>query len=201
MSENNQQISQNPNLEKENRKEKINILRNMGINPFPNSYEVTYKSKDIIEKFDELEKNQTEVSIAGRIMLYRIMGKSSFLTIKDSTGNIQAYIQRDKVGDDFYNNVFKKLIDIGDIVGIKGTIFKTKTGEITIYANEIKLGEESGSLDERLMQIEKFLFNNIQEDLNKKIAMIQPLIIMFIGDFAYRRKDGVFVVPIGCLKD
>ena len=82
MSENNQQISQNPNLEKENRKEKINILRNMGINPFPNSYEVTYKSKDIIEKFDELEKNQTEVSIAGRIMLYRIMGKSSFLTIK-----------------------------------------------------------------------------------------------------------------------
>ena len=72
-------------------------------------------------------------------MLYRIMGKSSFLTVKDSTGNIQAYIQRDKVGDDFYNNVFKKLIDIGDIVGIKGTIFKTKTGEITIYANEIKL--------------------------------------------------------------
>lgn len=139
MSENNQQISQNPNLEKENRKEKINILRNMGINPFTNSYEVTYKSKDIIEKFDELEKNQAEVSIAGRIMLYRIMGKSSFLTIKDSTGNIQAYIQRDKVGDDFYNNVFKKLIDIGDIVGIKGTIFKTKTGEITIYANEIKL--------------------------------------------------------------
>ena len=111
----------------------------MGRNPFPNRYEVTYKSKDIIEKFDELEKNQTEVSIAGRIMLYRIMGKSSFLTIKDSTGNIQAYIQRDKVGDDFYNNVFKKLIDIGDIVGVKGTIFKTKTGEITIYANEIKL--------------------------------------------------------------
>lgn len=139
MSENNKQISQNPNLEKENRKEKINILRNMGINPFPNSYEVTYKSKDIIEKFDELEKNQTEVSIAGRIMLYRIMGKSSFLTVKDSTGNIQAYIQRDKVGDDFYNNVFKKLIDIGDIVGVKGTVFKTKTGEITIYANEIKL--------------------------------------------------------------
>ena len=62
------------------------------------------------------------------------MGKSSFLTIKDSTGNIQAYIQRDKVGDDFYNNVFKKLIDIGDIVGVKGTVFKTKTGEITIYA-------------------------------------------------------------------
>lgn len=130
---------QNANLEKENRKEKINILRNMGINPFPNNYEVSFKAKDIKENFEELEKNQTEVSIAGRIMLYRVMGKSSFLTIKDSTGNIQAYIQRDKVGDDFYNNVFKKLIDIGDIVGIKGTVFKTKTGEITIYASEIKL--------------------------------------------------------------
>ena len=130
---------QSQNLEKENRKEKINTLRKMGINPFPNNYEVSFKSKDIKEKFEELEKNQTEVAIAGRIMLYRIMGKSSFLTIKDSTGNIQAYIQRDKVGDDFYNNVFKKLIDIGDIVGVKGTVFKTKTGEITIYANEIKL--------------------------------------------------------------
>lgn len=130
---------QNANLEKENRKEKINILRNMGINPFPNNYEVSFKAKDIKENFEELEKNQIEVSIAGRIMLYRVMGKSSFLTIKDSTGNIQAYIQRDKVGDDFYNNVFKKLIDIGDIVGIKGTVFKTKTGEITVYASEIKL--------------------------------------------------------------
>lgn len=111
----------------------------MGINPFPNNYEVSFKAKDIKENFEELEKNQIEVSIAGRIMLYRVMGKSSFLTIKDSTGNIQAYIQRDKVGDDFYNNVFKKLIDIGDIVGIKGTVFKTKTGEITVYASEIKL--------------------------------------------------------------
>lgn len=131
--------SQSANLEKENRKEKINILRNMGINPFPNNYDVSFKSKDIKENFEELEKNQTEVAIAGRIMLYRVMGKSSFLTVKDSTGNIQAYIQRDKVGDDFYNNVFKKLIDIGDIVGIKGTVFKTKTGEITVYASEIKL--------------------------------------------------------------
>ncbi|WP_300759168.1 lysine--tRNA ligase [uncultured Brachyspira sp.] len=135
----NTQNEKNTSAEKENRKEKLNTLRNMGINPFPNSYDVTYKSHDIAEKFDELEKNQTEVSIAGRIMLYRVMGKSSFLTIKDSQGTIQAYIQRDKVGDEFYNTVFKKLIDIGDIVGIKGTVFKTKTGEITVYASELKL--------------------------------------------------------------
>ena len=127
------------NAEKENRKEKLNTLRSMGINPFPNSYDVTYKSKDIAEKFEELEKNETEVAVAGRIMLYRVMGKSSFLTIKDSEGTIQAYIQKDKLGDEFYNTVFKKLIDIGDIVGVKGTVFKTKTGEITIYASELKL--------------------------------------------------------------
>ena len=127
------------NAEKENRKEKLNTLRSMGINPFPNGYDVTYKSKDIADKFEELEKNETEVAIAGRIMLYRVMGKSSFLTIKDSEGTIQAYIQRDKLGDEFYNTVFKKLIDIGDIVGVKGTVFKTKTGEITIYASELTL--------------------------------------------------------------
>ena len=104
--------------------------------------EESYKIEKIFRKetfhTKVIDVNSKE-EIVGRIMLYRIMGKSSFLTVKDSTGNIQAYIQRDKVGDDFYNNVFKKLIDIGDIVGIKGTIFKTKTGEITIYANEIKL--------------------------------------------------------------
>lgn len=141
MSENDTQKDNNKKIndEKENRKEKLKTLREIGINPYPNNYDVTYKAKDIVNKFDELEKNETEVSIAGRIMLYRVMGKSSFLTIKDYTGRIQAYIQRDKVGDDFYNKVFKKLIDIGDIVGIKGTVFKTKTGEITIYANEIKI--------------------------------------------------------------
>lgn len=137
--QNEKNTSVEKNAEKENRREKLNTLRGMGINPFPNSYDVTYKSHEIAEKFEELEKNETEVAIAGRIMLYRVMGKSSFLTIKDAEGTIQAYIQRDKVGDEFYNTVFKKLIDIGDIVGVKGTVFKTKTGEITIYANELKL--------------------------------------------------------------
>ena len=137
--QNEKNTSVEKNAEKENRREKLNTLRGMGINPFPNSYDVTYKSKDIAEKFEELEKNETEVAVAGRIMLYRVMGKSSFLTIKDAVGTIQAYIQKDKVGDEFYNTVFKKLIDIGDIVGVKGTVFKTKTGEITIYANELKL--------------------------------------------------------------
>ncbi len=136
---NNTNNNENTSAEKENRKEKINTLRSIGINPFPNSYNVTHKSTDIINNFEELEKNSTEVSIAGRIMLYRVMGKASFLTIKDPKGTIQAYIQKEKVGEDFYNNIFKKLIDIGDIVGVKGTVFKTQKGEITVYATEITL--------------------------------------------------------------
>ncbi|WP_432632415.1 lysine--tRNA ligase [Brachyspira sp.] len=180
--------SANINAEKENRKEKINALRNMGINPFPNNYEVSFKSKDIKENFEELEKNQTEVAIAGRIMLYRIMGKSSFLTIKDSAGNIQAYIQRDKVGDDFYNNVFKKLIDIGDIVGVKGTVFKTKTGEITIYASEIKLltksinplpekfhGLTDMELRYRQRYVDLIMNNEVKEVFIKRSKMISAI--------------------------
>ena len=88
--ENEKNTASDKNAEKENRKEKLNTLRNMGINPFPNSYNVTYKSKDIAEKFEELEKNETEVAIAGRIMLYRVMGKSSFLTI--STDNVSFFM-------------------------------------------------------------------------------------------------------------
>lgn len=137
--ENEQNKQETQSNERELRKEKLNTLRNMGINPYPNKYDVTHKAKDIIDNFDSFEKDSTVVAIAGRIMLYRVMGKSSFLTIKDSTGRIQVYVQKDKVGDEFYSDVFKKLIDIGDIIGVKGTVFKTKTGEITVYASEVIL--------------------------------------------------------------
>lgn len=136
---NNKEEVQNTNAEKENRKLKINKLREVGINPFPNSYNVTHKSSDINNNFEKLEESKEEVSIAGRIMLYRVMGKASFLTIKDSEGRIQVYVQKDKVGEEFYNDIFKKLIDIGDIVGIVGTVFKTQKGEITVYATKITL--------------------------------------------------------------
>lgn len=139
LDENEEYKEQFRNTEKESRKEKLNALRNAGVNPYPNNYDVTHKAEDIIDNFDALEKEEKSVSIAGRIMLYRVMGKSSFLTIKDSTTRIQVYVQKDKVGEDFYNNVFKKLIDIGDIIGVKGGVFKTKTGEITVYANEVTL--------------------------------------------------------------
>ncbi len=125
--------------EKQVRIEKVNALKSMGVNPYPNMYDVTHKSKNVIENYDKLEADKTEVTVAGRIMLYRVMGKSSFLTLKDSDGRIQIYVQKDKLGDEFYNNVFKKLIDTGDIIGVKGTLFKTQTGEISIHASELTL--------------------------------------------------------------
>ncbi|SMO40525.1 lysine--tRNA ligase [Fodinibius sediminis] len=127
------------------RLEKLQELREMGQDPYPYAFEVTHKSQYIHEhpeliKQDEQETDEVErVSIAGRIMTRRIMGKSTFFNLQDSQGEIQVYIRRDDVGKENYNKVFKKLTDIGDIVGIKGYVFKTGTGETTVYAEEFQL--------------------------------------------------------------
>ncbi len=118
--------------------DKINELRDeFGINPFPYNYDVTHYSKNIIENFDNYFESEETVSIAGRIMASRVMGKASFCTIQDRDGKIQLYISNKNIGDRDYS-IFKKL-DIGDIIGIKGTVKKTKVGEITVYATEMVL--------------------------------------------------------------
>lgn len=127
--------------QEEIRREKLAQLRELGINPYPYSYEVTKNSEQIKQNPDLIrdeEKNpETEtVSVAGRIMTRRIMGKAAFFNLQDAHGTIQIYIRRDDVGVEEYNTVFKKLTDIGDIVGIKGFVFLTKTGELTIHAEE-----------------------------------------------------------------
>ncbi|NBC02442.1 MAG: lysine--tRNA ligase [Bacteroidetes bacterium] len=128
--------------QQEIRLEKLQKLRELGVNPYPFEYDVTHHSADILEnedKFiseDDTEDNSPRVSVAGRVMTQRIMGKASFFTIQDSQGTIQIYIRRDDVGVEEYNKVFKKLVDIGDFVGIKGFVFKTRTGETTIHAEE-----------------------------------------------------------------
>ncbi|MDR9410766.1 MAG: amino acid--tRNA ligase-related protein, partial [Balneolaceae bacterium] len=128
--------------QQEIRLEKLQKLRELGVNPYPFEYDVTHHSADILEnedKFiseDDTEDNSHRVSVAGRVMTQRIMGKASFFTIQDSQGTIQIYIRRDDVGVEEYNIVFKKLVDIGDFVGIKGFVFKTRTGETTIHAEE-----------------------------------------------------------------
>ncbi|MFC1839952.1 amino acid--tRNA ligase-related protein, partial [Thermodesulfobacteriota bacterium] len=126
----------------EDRRKKIERLREMGINPYPAGYKATINAREAVEKFsekdgEELEKETTEYSLAGRIMSMRVFGKAAFIHIKDVSGLIQAYIRKDKVGEEGYK--LFKLMDIGDHIGLKGSFFKTRTGELTALASEIKL--------------------------------------------------------------
>ena len=122
------------------RRDKLSELQAAGKDPFViTKYDQTHHSAEIRDHYDELEGR--EVSIAGRLMLKRVMGKASFCHISDRDGSIQAYVARDSVGEEAYAD-FKKL-DIGDIVGIKGTVFKTKTGEVSVHAESVTLLSKS----------------------------------------------------------
>lgn len=124
------------------RRQSLEELRQMGINPYPAAeFPTNAFSTDIRDNYRDGEERQ--VVIAGRMMSRRVMGKASFAEIQDSKGRIQVYITRDDIcpddNKDLYNKVFKKLMDIGDFVGIKGFVFKTQTGEISVHAKEITL--------------------------------------------------------------
>ncbi len=132
--------NQNANSEVVVRRQKLEELRAEGHDPFAiTKYDRTHHSSDVKDNFDSLEGK--EVSVAGRLMSKRIMGKASFCHVQDLMGTIQVYVARDNVGEDEYRG-FKKL-DIGDIVGVKGTVFKTKTGEISIHATDVMLLSKS----------------------------------------------------------
>ncbi len=129
------------------RRQALQELRNMGIEPYPAAeYPTNAFSTDIRENFND-DEPQREVCIAGRLMSRRVMGKASFAEIQDSKGRIQVYVTRDDIcpGEDktMYNAVFKRLLDIGDFVGVKGFVFRTQTGEISVHAQEIKLLSKS----------------------------------------------------------
>lgn len=122
------------------RREKLAALQSEGNDPFQiTKYDVTHHSTEIKQQFDQLEGKT--VSVAGRMMSKRVMGKASFCNVQDLSGNIQSYVARDNLGEDAYK-AFKKM-DIGDIVGICGTVFKTKTGEISIHAEKVILLSKS----------------------------------------------------------
>lgn len=129
------------------RRESLVKLRGMGINPYPAAeYVVNAYSDEVKENFkDDAEPRQ--VSMAGRLMSRRIMGKASFADLKDSKGRIQLYVSRDEIcpGDDkeLYNTVFKKLLDIGDFIGIKGYVFRTQMGEISVHVSELTVLSKS----------------------------------------------------------
>jgi len=119
------------------RRNKIASLREKNFNPFVNKYEVKDKTVNLLKTAEQLIEKEEKVKTAGRIMSIRIMGKSVFFHIKDGTGSIQAYIKKDIIGDEKFE--FFKDLDIGDIIGVEGKLFKTKTGEITIICENFQL--------------------------------------------------------------
>ncbi|MBR1947108.1 MAG: lysine--tRNA ligase [Bacteroidaceae bacterium] len=129
------------------RRESLAELRNLGIEPYPAAeYPTNAFSVDILNEFKD-EDEPREVCIAGRMMSRRVMGKASFIELQDSKGRIQVYITRDDIcpgeNKDGYNTIFKRLLDIGDFVGIKGFVFRTQTGEITVHAKELTVLSKS----------------------------------------------------------
>lgn len=124
------------------RRQSLEELRKLGIEPYPAAmYPVSHSTADILANFESMSANQAEVCIAGRILARRIMGSASFFELQDEKGKIQVYVKRDDIcpGEDktLYNTVFKKLLDIGDIVGIKGFVFRTQMGEESVHAKEL----------------------------------------------------------------
>ncbi len=128
------------------RRESLQKLRDLGINPYPaEEFKTTATIKDIMDNFNDFEGK--EVVLAGRMMSRRIMGKASFAELKDASGRMQIYINRDEISSDdegtMYNTVFKKLLDMGDIIGIKGEVFKTKVGEESVNVKELTVLSKS----------------------------------------------------------
>jgi len=130
------------------RRKALEEIKKLGIDPYPAAqYPVSHLSEEILQNYDSEKNNYQKVCLAGRIMSRRIMGNASFIELQDSRGRIQAYLRRDTLcpGEDktMYNTVFKKLLDIGDIIGIKGNVFKTQVGETSVNVQELTLLSKS----------------------------------------------------------
>ncbi len=138
------QLSEQELIRRKEREELISL----GVEPYPAElFEVNVSSRDIHQNYDKVKLDYKDVSLAGRVMSRRIMGSASFIELQDATGRIQVYFRRDDIcpGEDktMYNTVFKKLVGIGDIIGVKGFVFTTQTGEISVHVTEFKMLSKS----------------------------------------------------------
>ncbi len=141
-------MEHNLNEQEINRRNAVAQMRELGIEPYPaEMYDVNVTTKDIADNFDPEKGNYQDITIAGRIMSRRIMGAAAFIELMDEYGRVQVYVKRDEIcpGEDktLYNTVFKKLLDIGDIIGVKGYAFITQTGQKSIHAKELKVLSKS----------------------------------------------------------
>ena len=182
------------------RRNNLNELRALGIDPYPaDEYPTDAFSTDIKAEYDDAAEEKRQVCIAGRIMSRRIMGKASFLELQDSKGRIQVYVTRDDIcpGENkaLYNTVFKKLLDLGDFVGVKGFVFKTQTGEISVHTQELtvlakslkplpivkmKDGEVYDSFDDpelryRQRYVDLIVNSGVKETFLKRSAILKTL--------------------------
>ena len=182
------------------RRNNLNELRALGIDPYPaDEYPTDAFSTDIKAEYNDAAEEKRQVCIAGRIMSRRIMGKASFLELQDSKGRIQVYVTRDDIcpgeNKDLYNTVFKKLLDLGDFVGIKGVVFKTQTGEISVHTQELtvlakslrplpivkmKDGEVYDSFDDpelryRQRYVDLIVNSGVKETFLKRSAILKTL--------------------------
>jgi len=126
------------------RRQKLTQLQEIGVEPYPSElFDVNFSAKEILDNYHPELNNFQEVALAGRLMSVRVMGKASFAELMDSSGRIQLYVNRDEIcpGEDktLYNTVFKKLLDLGDFIGVKGHVFTTQVGEISVHVTELKL--------------------------------------------------------------
>lgn len=191
------------------RKGKLDRMRAGGFDPFRAEWKQTHTSKEAVESFDpntpEGENSQHEVSVAGRILVYRLMGKASFLKILDRDGIIQLYVSRDALPEGVYNDDFKKNIDIGDIIGARGKLFKTKTGEITVRVSEYKMLSKSlrplpekwhGLTDDEQRYRQRYLDLIVNQDSRKRF-FLRSRIVRQIREFLWER--GFVEVETPCL--
>lgn len=172
---------------------KLDDLKRQNIDPYPRKYEVKNYSSEIIEKFadkQEFSENEISVRMAGRIMSLREHGKTCFLNIQDSTGTIQLYVRRDKIGEYRFDNIFK-LLDIGDIIGAEGWLFKTRTGELTVFVQDFSLLAKSlrplpekwhGLKDKETRYRQRYVDLIVNPNV-KKVFITRTKVIQTIRDF------------------
>ncbi len=188
------------------RREKLKDLQDAGRNPFVNeTWNITAHSKDIKDNFIAMEDE--EVSCAGRIMSKRIMGKAAFFDMQDKQGRIQCYVKRDEIGTEEYK--WFKTYDIGDIVGIKGRVFKTRTEETSIHVTELVLltksiqmlpdkwnGLKDVDLRYRQRYTDLIINQNVRETFYKRSAIIKEMKRVLEEDYGYLEVDTPILVPI-----
>ena len=184
---------------------KLNNLKEMGVNPYPYHFDMTHHAADILENYSHLkkeEKTKDIVSVAGRIMTLRRMGKATFMHIQDETGRIQLYLRKDDVGEENYN-ILKKS-DIGDIIGVKGTVFSTMKGEISVYVEDYvmlsksirQLPEKFHGLKDQELRFRKRYLDFIMNPEEKEKFIMRTRIIALVREFLNKQNFMEVETPV-----